>query len=326
MWRASTQKSPAPRQITWVCGNEVVLIEEVVSYVINYVSPEPWNLVTYVVGEDSERDIWSALDLHPMGTSPRVVVVRHVEKIVVWDRFIQWVKDRGKNPRTYLIMVSDEEGVPKTVPTYAERREGIRPQPLPHIAIIGTKGHVVECKQFTTATSLKAVEWVKSKAKMSDMSARFLLTRTNWDLRMVRDACLKASLFPGEITSSVVADLVTEQPGESLADAILALDRKTALLAAQSIDYSEIGKLLGLLDAKLDKAGEVHDMVAAHRTFGEMTKALGPQAFLLPELMKISKHYDTNRRTKIRGVLAIADEAYRSGATVGVMEAVISMW
>lgn len=326
MWFTGTKKTPAPRQITWVCGPEVVLVEDIVSYIVGYLAPEPWNLATLVAGEDSEREIWAALDQHPMGSSPRVVVLRHVERIQSWERFIQWVKDRGRNPRTYLVLVSSEESVPKEELTAQQRREHVRPGPLPHIAAIGTKGHVVECKPFTPATALKSVEWVVSKAPMRDVVARYLLTRTNWNLRMVRDTCLKAAVFPGEVTAAVITALVSEQPRDTLADALMALDRKTALLAAEEMDPNDLGRLIGLLDSKLDTVGTVHDMMLEHRSLGEMAKALGPQAFLLNDLMKVSKHYDTARRHKIRKVLAIADEAHRSGATTGVIEAVISLW
>jgi len=326
VWITGVKKNPEPRQITWVCGPEIVLVEEVVNHVSEFLAPEPWNRVSLVAGEDSERSIWAALDQHPMDTSPRLVVVRHVEKIHEWDRFVQWVKDRSRNPRTYVVMVSSEATVPKTEPTPEERRHGTRPEPLPHIACIGTKGHVVECKPFTSATALRSVEWVRSKAPMRDGIARHLLTRSNWDLRLVRDTCLKLAVFPGEITISVINAMMAEQPRDSFTDALLALDRKTALLAAETIPRDEIGRIIGLLDAKLDKAGMIHDMQSDHRSPGDMAKALGPQAFLLTELIKVSKHYDAKRRLSIRKTLAVADEAYRSGQTTGLLEVVVAFW
>ena len=325
-WFTGTRKTPAPRQVTWVCGPEVVLVEDVIAHVVSQLAPEAWNLVTLVAGEDSERSIWAALDQHPMGTSPRVVIVRHTEMLTQWERFITWVKDRGRNPRTYLVMVSSEEAVPRTEPTPEQRREGVRSEPLPHIACIGARGHVVECKPFTSATALKSVEWVKSKAPMRDPMARHLLIRANWDLRLVRDTCLKLAAFNGEITISVINALVAEQPRDTFSDALLALDRKTALLSLETMDDDDISKVIGLLDAKLDKAGMIHDMVSNHKTTGDMAKALGPQAFLLTELMKVAKHYDARRRLKIRKVLAMADEAFRQGATVGVLESIVAFW
>lgn len=320
------KKNPEPRQITWLCGPEIVLVEEVVNHVCTFIGPEPWNRADLVAGDDSERAIWAALDQHPLGTSARVVIVRHAELLKDWDRWIQWVKDRSRNPRTYVIMVSAELAVPKTDPTREERRNGAKSEPQPHIACIGTKGHVVECKPFTTATVQRSLEWVKSKVHMRDGVAKHLLERSNWDLRLVRDTCLKLSVFPGEITLAVVNALLAEQPRDTFTDALLALDRKTALLAAASIPTSEIGKVIGLLDSSLDTAGMIHDMQVEHRSPSEMAKALGAQAFLLTPLLRICKHYDAKRRLAIRKVLALADEAYRNGQTVGVLEVIVTFW
>ena len=325
-WLTSIQKKPEPRQITWVCGPEVVLVEEVVRYVVDYLGPEPWNLVTLVAGLDSERLVWSSLDQHPMGTSPRVVVVRHAENLTDWDRFILWVKNRARNPRTYVVMVSAEAGVPKTEPTPEQRRAGGRPSPVPHIAAIGSKGHVVECKPFTSATAVKSVEWVQSKAKMRDGVARHLLTRANWDLRRVRDTCQKLAVFPDEVTISVVNALLAEQPRDTFTDALLALDRRTALLALETTDTDDIGRIIGLLDYRLEQAARIYDMVSDHKSPGDMAKSLGAQAFLLGDLLKVSKHYDTKRRMEIRRILAMADAAHRAGEATGVLEAVVILW
>ena len=315
-----------PKQITWVCGSEPVLVEEVVQHVRTALSPEPWNLTCLSAGEDSERDIWTALDQHPLGGSVRLVIVRHADRLQNWSRFIDFVEHRTKNPKTFVIMVSDEPTVPKTEVSFQDRRRGEKPQPLPHIACLTSRGYVVECRQFTTSTTPAALSWVLSKASMRESVARHLLVRAGWDLRLVRDTCLKLAAFPGESSIAVVNTVLSEQPIDELSDALLALDRKTAFLAARSVPSGEVGRLIGLLDSKLDTAGMVHDMQNAHRTSGEIAKALGAQAFLLPDLLKVSKHYNVKRRVAIRRVLAIADEAHRSGQTTGVLETVISLW
>ena len=320
------EKSPEPKPITWVCGTEDVLVEEVVAHVCNYLSPEPWNKASFRAGDDSDRSIWAAIDQHPMGTSPRVVVIRHVENIQTWDPFITWVKDRGRNPRTYLVLVSAEEQVPKTVVTPEQRRRGEKPVPLPHIAVIGNKGHVIECRPFTTATASRSVTWVQSKVPMRDNVAKHLLVRANWDLRLVRDTCLKLAAFQGDVTIAVINSLMSEQPRDTFVDALLALDRKTALLAAERIHPEDIGRVIGLLDAALDTAGKIHDMQVNHKTAGEMAKALGSKAFLLQDLLLVAKHYDSKRRLAIRKVLSVVDEAYRNHQRIGLLETIVTFW
>ncbi len=325
-WRKTLQKTPAPRQITWVCGTEKVLAEDVIEHVVSQLGPEPWNFVPLVAGEDSERRIWSELDQHPMGSSPRVVVVRHAERIKQWDRFISWIKNRTLNPRTYVIMVSDEERVPRTELTLEQRKRHEKSEPLPHITAIGAKGHIIECRPFTSATAMQSVYWVQSKVKMREGVAKHLLERSNWDLRLVRDVCRKLAVFPDEITITVVNALLVERPRDTFSDALLALDRKTALLALKDIHPDDYGRTIGLLDSRLDLAGMVHDMMLAHRSPTEISRAAGAQAFLVKDIMKVAKHYDAKRRLAIRKVLALTDEAYRSGQTTAVLETLVAFW
>jgi hypothetical protein len=143
---------------------------------------------------------------------------------------------------------------------------------------------------------------------------------------LVRDICQKLAVFPNEITISVVNALLVERPRDSFSDALLALDKKTALLALREISPEEYGRTLGLLDARLDLAGMVHDMQIEHHSPSEITRAAGSQAFLVKDIIPVSKHYDSKRRLAIRRILAIADEGYRSGQTVGILEAVVAFW
>lgn len=325
-WRTSLKRSPAPRQITWVCGNETVLVEDVIEHIVGSVGPEPWNLVTLVAGEDSERTVWAEADQHPLGTSPRVVIIRHAERLQNWDRFLEWIKYRTLNPRTYLVLVSSEERIPRVELSPEAKRKGEKAEVAPHIAAIGTKGHVIECRPYTSATALKSVEWVQSKVRMRDGIARHLLERSNWDLRLVRDVCRKLAVFPNDITITVVNALLVERPRDTFSDALLALDKKTALLALKDITSEDIGRTIGFLDARLDLAGTVHDMQVEHRSPSEMARAAGPQAFLVKDIIPVAKHYDAKRRLAIRKILSTADEAYRAGQTVGVLETVVAFW
>lgn len=325
-WRKGLKKNPQPRQITWLCGSETVLIDEAVGIIRDYLGPQPWDEISLSAGEDSERVIWAATEQHPLGSTPHVVTIRNAEKLQDWDRFIAWIKDRSYNPRTYLILISNEERVPKTEPTREERRDGVKPQPLPHIAAIGARGHVIECRPFTSATAHYSVEWVRAKVPMRENVARHLMERSDFNLRLVRDLCQKLVVFPGEPTISVINDLLTERPRDSFADALLALDRKTALLALREIPTSDYGRIIGLLDSRLDLASMIHDMQLEHRSPGEIAKAAGPQAFLVKDVAPIAKHYDIKRRQSIRKMLATADSAYRQGQTDSIMEALTLFW
>ena len=327
-WRKSLEKNPQPRQITWICGEERVLVDDVLSYIKGYLGPEPWNYVSLSAGEDSERAIWNAADQFPMGTSHRLVVIRHADQLQQWDRFTDWIKERASHPRTSLVLISDEYKVPKTEPTPEERRKGVKPEPVPYIAAIGAKGHVIECRPYTTATSKYSVEWVQSKVRMREGVAKHLLLRSDFNLRLVRDVCRKLAVLPAdqEVTLALVNAMLTERPRDSFADALLAMDRKTALLALQEIQPEDYGRTIGYLDSRLDLAGMVHDMMSEHKAPHEIARAAGSQAWLVPEIMTVAKHYSAKRRLTQRKILAIVDEAYQGGQRDGILETVVSFW
>jgi len=284
-------------------------------------APEPWNYSSLVVGDDTERDIWAEIDQHPLDNKARMVLIRDAEKLVHWDRLYDWMKHKATNPNTHLILVSNE---PKIARLPGEDRT--RGDVLPHIAAISAKGIAVECRPYTNATAKHAVAWVQSKVKMRDGIAGYLLNRANGDLRLVRDLCTKLAVFPEEISITTINGMLQEQPRDDFADALLRLDKKTALLALETIDYTEYSRIIGLLDTKLDLAGMIHDMQSEYKTISEINARAGNKNFLVKDLLPVSKHYDYKRRLQIREVLAIADTSLREGATVGVMEAVVGFW
>ncbi len=327
-WRKSLEKNPTPRAITWVCGEEKVLIDDVLAYIKAKLQPEPWNYVHLVVGEDSERQIWNTLNQFPMGQSPRLVVIRHAQGIKDWEPWLVWVKNRAANPRTFVVLISDEDLLPKTEVSFQEKRRGVKPELLPHIAAIGVRGHTIECRPYTTATSKYSIEWVQSKVRMRDNVAKHMLLRANFNLRLVRDVCVKLAVLAKdqEITISIVNTMLTERPRDTFPDALLALDRKTALLAAEEIQPDDYGRIIGLLDQRVDLAGMVHDMMSEHHAPYEIARAAGAQAWLVPDIMNVSKHYNVSRRDQIRHLLAAADEAYRGGQRTGILQYLVVGW
>lgn len=327
-WRTSLKKNPKPRQITWLCGAETILIQDVVQHIQDQLQPEPWNRLSFAVGEDSERAIWNALDQYPLGAGHRVVVIKHADQLKRWDRYTEWVKNRSSNPLTYLVLISDEEKIPKTEPTPDERRRGVKPEPLAHIAILANRGHVIECRPFTSATAKHSIPWVQSKIYVRAGVAQHIMERSNFDLQLVRDVCVKLSVLPKgqEVTLTMVNDLMAEQPRDDFADALLAMDRKTALLALEKIQPEEYGRVIGFIDSRLELAGLVHDMLNEHKAPHEIAKAAGAQSWLVPEIMPVAKHYSAKRRLAIRKVLSVVDEAYRSGHRVGLMETLVASW
>lgn len=317
-WWLSFKKSSVPRQITWICGTEPVLIDEVVSLITSAVNPDEINHVYLDARELSERAIWNELRQLPFGTTAnRLTVVYGAEKLKNDALFQQYIKDKSAYPRNYAIFVSGEEG--------ARRSEDKKLlwEPLEYLK---TRGSTIECKAFTSATAKHAVAWVKEKANIRGGVAEFLLNRATGDLRIVRDTVAKLSAFPGEISLKVVSDMFAELPKDTFLGALFSMDKKTAMHAISEIPRGEYSKTLGLVDARLELAGNIHDMMIQKKSHAEIARAAGNKGFLVPEMLPVAKHYDKKRRTKIREYLATVDEFSAYGIPDGALEGLVSVW
>lgn len=318
-WWTSFQKNPKPRQISWVCGSEPVLVDEVVSLIRESVPVDPINLVYIDARDTSERDVWNGLRQLPFGIkATRLNIVLGAEKLKNGAAFTQYIKDRGALPRNYVIFVSDEPTLRKIS---EEKRDLWEP-----LEFLKGKGSLVECRAFTSATAKYAVEWVKQKAEIRGRVAEHLLNRANGDLRIVRDTVRKLLVFPGEITLRIVSEMFEEQPADTFLGALFALDRKTAYSALEELPKSEYLRTLGLVDARLDLAGLVHDMLVSHKTSGEIARAAGSKGFLVPDMLPVAKHYNKNRRVRIRNYLALLDGYSYYGVPEGALEGLVAVW
>lgn len=326
-WRQSLEKKPQPKQFTWVCGSEQVLVEEVVADIYDKLSPTEWNYALFIAGEDRERQIWNEMDQHPFGNSNRLVVIRSAEKLKNFSRLADFVKHKSSNPRTFVVLVSAEAKLPRLEPTEAEKHERKTSGYLPHIELFTKgRGSLIECRPYTNDTAKHAITWVKDKVPMRDGIAAHLLERANGDLRLVRDSCLKLKALGIDIQLSTVNALLNERPRDDFTDALLRMDKHTAHLALERLSPSEYSRTIGYLDARLDLAGKVHDLMVEKKSASEIAMAVGSQRFLVPEVMEVARYYDTRRRDAIRKVLVIADEALQGGQTIGVMEAITAYW
>lgn len=326
-WRLDLSKNAAPKQITWVCGEEPVLVGQVVQQIQTYLGADQWNTVRIDASAGSTRLLRAELYQHPIGSGARLIVVRHAEAIEDWAFFLEWLPKRSHNPKTHVVFVSDEESIPKIEPTPEERRRGAKAHPPEHIDAITRRGKVIECRSFTNATAKYAPAWVQSMMPMREGVAKHLMERANFQVRLARDTCMKLRMAGiEEATVSHVNQLLEQQPRDTFVDALLARDHKTAFQAARTIPADEYGKLIGQLDSRLDLTGLVHDMMIEHSKPGDIARAAGKQAWLVPEIIPVAKHYNSKRRLELRKVLALVDAAYRSGQTKGLLDVIIAFW
>jgi DNA polymerase III delta subunit len=324
VWLQAYTKDPKPKRVTWVCGDARVLVDDVVASTVKALDLRPWSETRFVMGEDRESAIWEALGQFPLELEDRVVVVYGAERIKNFSPLAKFIGQRKRNPHTYLILVSDSPRAERTKPN---REEGTKAELLPHLALIQAKGRIVECKKFTNATAKHAVTWIQARAKVSASVATHILLRTNGDLQAIRDVCVKVSVLP-EATNVAVNALTPVLPTDTFADALMVLDRKTALAALQGLSESERVEALYDLSNRLDTARWVNGMMTSRQSktaIRAMLKERG-QAHLVDYLMDTAKYYNPKRGLEVRRVLDGAIRAFESGARDGVLESVIAVW
>lgn len=325
-WRTFAKKQEV-RPVTWLCGSERALVDDVLQAIRHRLVPAAWNYVPLRAGEDSERDIWSEIFALPVGEgASRLVVVRGAQHLKQPERIVQFAKrSKDAHPGCFVVLISDEHTVPRLPPTEDQRKRRAKGDVVPWL-VLGTRGHVIECRPFTPDTAEVAVQWVQNKTGARTNVAGYLLNRADGNMHLVRDTCAKLAVFDQEITISAVNDLLSQRPRDSLVNALVAMDKRTALAALDEMPPDEYSRTLGLLDAQLDLAGLVHDMTAQHATLFEIQRAAGTRGFLVKDLVDVARHYSADRRAAIRRTLAVADESLRAGARVGIMESVIALW
>jgi hypothetical protein len=314
-WRACADKGEV-RRVTWVCGDQLVLVEEIVDTVRDLLKASDLDCVSLIAGQDPDREIWAAANQYPMVPGAnRLIQVRHAERIKRWEPLEEWLANSRRLPASHLLFVSGEAEVPHTT-------TGGKRVPKPFIeAMKAPKGHVVRCAM---PNEHDAIGWARRRGPLDEEMARYLLTRAGGNLALVASVCAKLNLFGAKVPGPrVIDELCREVPTDEFVESLLLLKKRDALLAAAAMDERDYRRAVGNLDYRLDLLATLH---RALRT-GQTVRDLGtlPQ-FLVRQFWPAAKHYDDRRCLHNRQVLAVVDSALKNGARDAVLEALVALW
>lgn len=321
-WWANA-RNKEPRQVTWIYGSETVLVDHIVEHLLGQLKATPSNLVGLRISDHREELLWPMLEQAPLDPrSPRVLVIRDAEQIEHWDRIQTWLKGRRYMPNVRLIFVSNDAKEPRV--RNEEDSNWVAPA---HLQMIRkASGLVVGCGEFTEKSAAVAVAWVRSLYVMKASTAGHLLNRADGNLRLVRDAALKLRALEREATIALVNQLVPQAPRYSFVDALIHLDRKTALQRIPGLTPANYRRSIALLDSQLTFLNELHHLQARQASYADMARVLTNRAFLIREFLDDAKNYDNKNVTRRRALLAFADSILKHGASVAVMEALVLNW
>lgn len=309
-WRASFDTGDL-RRVTWICGDQHVLIEEVITATKAKLNPSELDYVSFSFQPNFDRIVWNEANQDPLVPGAnRLILIRDADKLTRWEHLHAWLARTRNQPGVYLILVSNEPDLP-----YATKK-----QLKPHVAALrAPRGYLVKC---TLPGENEAIGWLQHRARLDTDAARYLLERTGGNLTAAAHTCTKLNLFTDPAGKASIAALTPETPAADLADSIIALDRRSAMLSARQLGHGERLGLVALLDSRLDLLNTLHKMQVAGRNHRDYSL----NQFLTRLYLPYARHYDTTSCVRRRRVLAFAEDAIRSGAKTGVLEALISLW
>jgi DNA polymerase III delta subunit len=309
-WRTAVDAGDL-RRVTWVAGDQPVLVEEVVATTRSKLNPSDLDYVSLSYGPAFEREVWAAANQFPLTPGAnRMVLVRDADKLTRWGQLELWLKNTRALPGVYLVFVSDKPeqlGTNKGVPAHLA-------------AIRAPRGFIVRA---TGLNEDDAVAWVQSRSNLDTTLAKYLLTRTGGNLTDAAAVCAKLALFDQGAGSATINALVAESSSDDFTDNLIAGDKRRALLGLPDLDHTDRIRAIALLDSRLDLLERLHRMKIAGRSWRE---ASGISPFLLRQYMPHANGYDPDTCTHRRQVLAVLDDVVRRGINDGVLEALVALW
>jgi DNA polymerase III delta subunit len=314
-WRTAADKGET-RRVTWVCGNQPVLVEEVVDTTRAALLATDLDYTSLTAGQHPDRDIWAAALQYPLQPGvARLVLVRDAHRISHWAPLNTFLTAARQLPTNHLLFVSPEPDFPAH--TVAGKRAGL----AAHAELIRGKGRLVRCA-MPNETDL--IAWVRRRAPaMDDEMIRYLLTRAGANLATVAGTCKKIAALKGNPGPATIDVLCTPAPAESFVDNLLARKPVDALRTVATLTDRDALAAIALLDTRLDLLAALWRSTRAGLSARDVT---GVPVFLVRRYLPIAKHYDPKRVVYARRVLAVVDNALRNGARGGVLEALTALW
>jgi hypothetical protein len=306
-------------RVTWVCGNEPVLAEEVVSAAL---AGADFHL-TLDAGEIREGEIWSAMS-QPLADPAvtHLVVVRNAQRLKRLDQLPLILGSRELD-QIRVLFVSGEDRLSRV------RTDGEdKPVLAPHLALLRDSrcGMLVECRvpEDWRETPDWLLDWASAQlGGAGRVLGDALLSAAG---SVAEAAAVAAKLRLAGIAPASASIAALAEPASSFTESVISGRRCEALAAAGALTREETGAAIGLLASRLDVLGALYTAAQQRLDARETAVKAGVPSFLQMRYKGAAVSYSPRCVASCRAVLAIADGQWRSGVVTGVGEFVAALW
>src|SRR5687768_2270252 len=109
-WQGYAVKKDVGR-VTYVCGDQPVLVELVVDDIKNILQVPVTDFVALDASQDT--NVWESAGQYGLDPDAnRLVVVRNAECVQDWDLLSSWLGQTRANPKNYILFISSKPDAP----------------------------------------------------------------------------------------------------------------------------------------------------------------------------------------------------------------------
>jgi DNA polymerase III delta subunit len=309
------------RRCYWICGEEVVLREIIVSEIKGWIDPDDMDYRSITVTAKNEPEVWDALNAYGISNvkKRRLLVVRGAERLKKLERLKDWIEDSslrssGTPGLTVVFLSTDDEWPQDRHPEVRER-------------VLGSSTALyVRCSLPKDGRIERAAEIITTWGNIDVRNAEILYKRVGHDLGASRSTMQKARYFPHKVEGNLLMALSPLNPQDDVVDALLALDKPRALRGIEDLSREDQGKVIGRLTAHLDLLTRLEPIAGQRKGVRDLAYGLGVSETYVRMLLPHVRFYP--RKAVLRRVMLLSaiDDAWNRGARHGVMERLVAQW
>lgn len=328
-------KAKLPK-VLWLCGSELILIEECIDRVKKVASPAKQNLMRC----DATSFSLAELESYPFWEKDvRLIIVRDAQALD-FKPFSSWLSILTEVSNLHLVFVSSESGPYKMNGSRFALDEANKKVYLPHVDLIrkSLTGELVVCSELSDVAPVNShghklrqsdfVVWVKRQVLISDSDAQYLIDRCGHNLAIIKNVIEKFKIFglqDQKLNYHLINSLCSEQADDDVVFCILAHDKRQAFRWLDNHPIPECALLLVRLENMLDVLARLHVATRQRKLARDIIIEDDIKGHTLKKYQPLAQHYTKSKIKHCQQVLLQIDELHRSGVKNPMAE-LIALW